>query len=1046
MKRKTLSAFIVMMIGIFLSGPGMAQPANAWENPSLVEENKEQPHATFMVFDKKADVAVDDYSRSPFYQSLNGVWKFVYVDKIQQRSTNYFETTLDDSKWNDIAVPSNWELKGFGIPIYTNIVYPYPKNPPFIGGDNPVGTYRKNFTIPADWSAREVLLHFGSITGYAQVYLNGQRVGMTKASKSPAEFNITKYIKPGNNLLAVQVFRWHDGSYLEDQDFFRLTGIERDVFVYALPKQTIWDFFLKADLDPSYKNGVFSATVDLRRFQAAAHQGGSIVVDILDKKGSKIFTQEKKFGAGKDSMQSLQFSGNIKNPLKWSAEAPNLYDCIISLKNGNGNEGILYTGAKIGFRKIEIKNAQLMVNGVATMVHGVNRHEHDPVNGHVPGRALMIKDIQLMKQFNINADRTAHYPNDPLWYKLCDQYGLYLVDEANIETHGMGAAWQGWFDTARHPAYLPQWEAAHMDRIRRLVERDKNHPSVIIWSMGNECGNGKVFHDAYTWMKTRDRSRPVQFEQAGEDWNTDIVCPMYPGMRDMKSYAGDKKKTRPYIMCEYSHAMGNSNGNFQEYFDIIQSSPHMQGGFIWDWVDQGIQTTTRDGRPFFAYGGDLGAYHLQNDENFCANGLVAADRTPHPGLYEVKKVYQDVLFSARDLSKGIITVHNNFDFTNLDQYELTWVLYHNGVQEKKGAFQISLPPHQRKDVTIQLPAMADGTGSEYFLDVFAFTKTATDLVPSGHEIAREQFKISSNYFVTPAASDKKLQVTRDGDRVSFSAGKISGVFDVKAGRLNRYTIGGSRSAVNQFPEPYFWRAPTDNDFGSNMQVDLGVWRTAHVNKKVKNVIVGEQVQDGLSIKVEYQLTGINVPYKIDYFILNDGSVKLTASIDITGRDLPELPRFGMRMQLPAQYDKLKYYGRGPWENYSDRNTAAFVGIYADSVKNQFTRNYIRPQENGYKTDVRWLTLTNEAGKGLKITGDQPICFSAINHPAEDLDPGLTKKQQHPTDIKPRQDIFLSIDLKQRGVGGDNSWGALPHDQYRLLDKKYSYSYLIQVIE
>lgn len=1015
---------------------------NDWENQQLIDQNREKTHASFMLFTKAEDVKADEYRRSPYYLSLNGTWKFQYVDKYADRTKDFYRTDLNDLKWNTIPVPSNWELKGFGTPIYTNIVYPFPKNPPFIGENNPVGTYRREFAVPAGWDGREVLLQFGSITGCAFVYVNGQKVGMTKASKSPAEFNITKYLKKGINLLAVQVFRWHDGSYMEDQDFFRISGIERDVFLYALPKLTVWDFFLKSDLDAQYTDGLFNADIDIRKFAGNTVKSGSLQVDIIDNAGKAVFTQQRSVSVNADSIQTINLGGTVTDPLKWSAEAPNLYDCIITLKD-NGGKVLSLTGAKIGFRKVEIKNAQLMINGVATLVHGVNRHEHDEVNGHVPNKELMIKDIQLMKQNNINADRTSHYPNDIEWYKLCDKYGLYLVDEANIESHGMGASLQGTFDTTVHPAYLPSWAPAHMDRIHRLIERDKNHASVIIWSMGNECGNGKVFHDAYLWMHQRDSTRPVQFEQAGEDWNTDIVCPMYPGMNYMKSYAAADKK-RPFIMCEYSHAMGNSNGNFQEYWDVIHSSPHMQGGFIWDWVDQGLKTKTADGRTFWAYGGDLGGYALQNDENFCANGLVAADRTIHPGLHEVKKGYQNILFSAKDASRGVITVQNLYDFTNLDQYTFKWEQYMNGEKVKEGIFAVSLAPHSEKDVEIPLPSFKAKEGSEFFVNVYAYTKTATELLPAGHEVAREQFKTAGDYFAKANDQSGKLQVTKDENTLSFTAGNIKGEFDLKQGRLTKYALNEERGIISRFPEPYFWRAPTDNDFGNSMPVELGIWRTAHVNRALQSTTVGDQTSDGLSIKMNYELSGIHVPYTVEYLIKNDGSVLVTASIDMTGRDLPELPRFGMRMQLPRSYDQLKYYGRGPWENYTDRNTSSFVGLYSDSVKNQFTWNYIRPQEGGYKTDVRWLSLTNSKGAGLQIEGLQPICFSAINNLAEDLDPGLTKKQQHLTDIKPRSDIFLNIDLRQRGVGGDNSWGALPHEQYRLLDKKYSYSYIMRL--
>lgn len=1030
---------------VLFSGKVMAQQAlNDWENPAVFELNKEKPHATFMVYDSREAVIKDDYSQSPFHQSLNGLWKFVYADKYKDRPVDFYKTNLDDAQWNDLPVPSNWERKGFGIPIYTNVVYPFPKNPPFVGEEDPVGTYRKQFTVPGNWDGKEVLLHFGSITGCAIVYVNGHKVGMSKASKSPAEFNITPYLVKGNNLLAVQVFRWHDGSYLEDQDFWRISGIERDVYLYTLPKLSIWDFFLKPDLDSKYQNGLFEAEVDIRQFKNNDIQSGRIVVELLDKNGQTVLSKETKFVAGKDSLRTIKLSGTVKDPLKWSAEHPNLYDCILTLKDNKDNT-LCITGSKIGFRKVEIKNAQLLINGVATYVHGVDRHEHDPVNGHVPNREQMIRDIQLMKQYNINAVRTSHYPNDPQWLKLCDKYGIYLVDEANVEIHGMGASWQGGFDTSKHPAYLPLWAPSISERHHMLVETDKNHPSVIIWSLGNECGNGPVFHDSYKWIKERDKSRPVQFEQAGEDWNTDIVCPMYPRLYSMMAYAKDSTKRRPYIMCEYSHAMGNSNGNFQEYWDVIMSSKHMHGGFIWDWIDQGMETKTADGRVFYAYGGDLGGYHLQNDENFCANGLIAADRTIHPGLNEVKKVYQNILFTAKDLSKNSITVKNLFDFTNLDQYRFKWELYKSGDKISEDTFAVSLAPHEAKDIVLNVPTVTPD--AEYFLNVYAYTKTATELVPANFEIAREQFAMgTANYFsLLNKFTSGQLKVEGDTSWLRFSAGDITGVFDIKQGRFARYFNSKTRFNI-EFPEPYFWRAPTDNDFGNRMPADLGVWRTAHVNKVLKSVNISDKTSNGFSITTVYELTDIKATYIINYTIQNDASVMVTAVIDMSFRNLPELPRFGMRMQLPGQYDQLTYYGRGPWENYSDRNTSSFVGLYKDDVAHQATWNYIRPQESGYKTDTRWFTLTNKEGSGIKITGVQPICFSALNNPAEDLDPGLTKKQQHPTDIKSGNGVYVNIDLKQRGVGGDNSWGALPHNKYRLLDKSYSYSYIIKLIQ
>ncbi|WP_201982360.1 glycoside hydrolase family 2 TIM barrel-domain containing protein [Hymenobacter rubidus] len=1015
-----------------------------WQNPQLIQQGQEAPRATFQLYERPADVAAPN-ARSPWQQSLNGTWKFNYVDRPADRPLGFFQTGFDDAAWKTIQVPGNWEMQGFGLPIYTNVTYPFPRNQPYIDPNyNPVGTYRRTFTVPAEWIGREVLLHFGSISGCAFVYVNGQRVGLSKAAKSPAEFDITRFLKPGTNELAVQVMRWHDGSYLEDQDFWRVSGLDRDVTLLALPRHTVWDFFAQADLDPTYKNGQFAADVTLRSFGPAP--AARLTAEIMDPAGKVVWRQEQAVAAPAGAAtQPVKFSGTVPKARPWSAEIPTLYLLRLTLADAQG-QVLATTGSKIGFRKVEIKNAQLLVNGQPVEVHGVNRHEWEPTTGRTVTEAGMRRDLELMKQHNINAIRSCHYPDDERFLALCDELGFYLEDEANIETHGYGAEWQNWFDQSQHPAYRPEWKAAHRDRIDRLVERDKNHPSVIIWSLGNECGNGPVFHEAYTWLKQRDPSRPISFEQAGEDVNTDIVAPMYPGMGSMRHYAEATDKKRPYIMCEYSHAMGNSSGNFQEYWDLIRAHPHMQGGFIWDWVDQGLQTDDH-GLPYFAYGGDLGGYNRQNDENFCANGLVAADRTPHPGLYEVKKVYQDIRFSAAQPASGRLTVLNGFSFKNLDNYAFRWELLKNGVAVKTGTFAAKPAPRQRQEVKLDLPKLTTEPGAEYVLNVFAHTKTAEALLPAGHEVAREQFRLTPDaaYFTRPAVAATGLQIKREGDKLTFTSGEVSGEFNTAQGRLSNYRRGPNQ-VIGQYPEPYFWRAPTDNDFGSGMPQRLGVWRTAHAARKVQRVTVGEESAAGLPIKVEYLLTDINVPYTVAYLIQPDGAVNVTASMDMTGRDLPELMRFGMRMELPGRYSNLSYYGRGPWENYQDRNTATFLGVYRDTVHNQFPNTYIRPQEAGYHTEARWLTLTNATGQGLRIEGAQPLSFSALDVRTEELDPGLTKKQQHISDVKRHDRVFLSVDLKQRGVGGDNSWGAYPHDPYRLLDKQYSYSYTLRLVD
>ncbi len=1035
---------VFLALVLFLGAQINFAQNNDWENPQLLDRGKIEGRSSFLLYSNHAELKGNDPRKSVLYQSLNGDWKFNIVKNPTQRPLDYYSENLDDSKWNVIKVPSNWEMQGYDIPIYTNITYPFPKNPPFIGGDyNPVASYRRTFTIADFWKDKEIILHFGSITGYAKVFLNGKEVGMTKASKTPAEFNITSFLKKGNNLIAVQVFRWHDGSYLEDQDFWRLSGIERDVYLQAMPKTTVWDYFVKSDLDYQYKNGIFNLDVTLKSFENNKIKNPAVKVELFDKDGKVVFSESKKVNSKEPK---ISFQKTIENVKQWNAETPNLYRYTITLLDSKGNVFEVIS-KKTGFRKVEIKNAQLLVNGKAVLVKGVNIHEHDDVNGHVPNKDLMKKDLQLMKEFNINSIRMCHYPHDTQFYDLCDEYGFYVVDEANIETHGMGAEWQNWFDQKKHPAYLPEWAPAHLDRIKRMFAFDKNHPSIIIWSLGNECGNGPVFYDAYNWLKQADSTRLVQFEQAGENKNTDIVCPMYPSIKSMKTYA-DAKKDRPYIMCEYSHAMGNSSGNFQEYWDIIHASKHMQGGFIWDWVDQGMKTKNEKGVEFWAYGGDLGSAHLHNDENFCSNGLVSANRIPHPGLFEVKKVYQDIQFQLKNDTD--LLVKNYFNFTNLSNYTFKWELIKNGLKVNSGEFNLDVNPEETKEIKLNYGTL--DAGAEYFLNVFAVSKYDTPLVVKGHEFAREQFAIGQgDYFKNNVLASKrpsKFKYAVKGNVLSFETENIMGEFDLKNGELLKYGLKNDPSTIiSGFPTPYFWRAPTDNDFGSGMQNKLVIWREAHKNPTVVSVNLDKKSSEGVLVKVVYKLAQVEVPYSVDYLIQNNGSVKITASVDMNGKELPELPRFGMRMKLNGAYDNLSYYGRGPWENYADRNTASFMGVYSDKVINQFTRNYIRPQESGYKTDVRWLVLNDSKGKGLKIEGVQPIGFSALNIPTEDLDPGKRKSQRHPSDLDldSKEVVYLHLDYKQRGVGGDDSWGSLPHDSYRLLDKKYSYSYVISIV-
>ncbi len=1034
---------IFLAAALFLSTQINFAQNNEWENPQILDRGKEAGRSSFLLFSNETELKSNNPQKSELYQSLNGNWKFNIVKNPSQRPMDFYSTELNDSNWKNIEVPSNWEIQGYDIPIYTNIVYPFPKNPPFIGGDyNPVGSYRRTFTIADSWKDKDVILHFGSITGYARVFLNGKEVGMTKASKTAAEFNVTFFLKKGDNLIAVQVFRWHDGSYLEDQDFWRLSGIERDVYLQAMPKTTIWDYFVKSELDNQYKNGIFNLDVTLKSFENNKVKNPIVKVELFDNQDNVIYSESKKVNANE---QKISFGKTIENVKQWNAETPNLYKYTITLQDNKGKT-LEIISKKTGFRKVEIKDAQLLVNGKAVLVKGVNIHEHDDEKGHVPNKELMVKDLRLMKEHNINSIRMCHYPHDTYFYELCDQYGFYVVDEANIETHGMGAEWQNWFDKAKHPAYLPEWAPAHLDRIKRMFAIDKNHPSIIIWSLGNECGNGPVFYDAYDWLKQVDSTRPVQFEQAGENRNTDIVAPMYPGIKSMKDYATSDKK-RPYIMCEYSHAMGNSNGNFQEYWDIINSSKHMQGGFIWDWVDQGFKTKNDKGVTFWAYGGDLGGEKLHNDENFCSNGLVSANRIPHPGLNEVKKVYQNIQFQLDNDTDLKIT--NHYNFTNLSDFNFKWELIKNGISTKSGEFNVDANPEESKKVVLDLGSFDEN--SECFLNVYAVSKYDAPLVAKGHEFARQQFTVrKGNYFKNNALakSAEKLKYSVKNNVLSFETGTITGEFDIQKGEILRYALkSGDKSLFTNFPTPYFWRAPTDNDFGNGMPNKLVIWKEASQNPKIVNVNIDKNSSEGLLVKVAYRLAEVDVPYTVDYLIQNNGSIKVTASIDLGEKKLPEMPRFGMRLKLNGAFDNLSYYGRGPWENYEDRNSASFMGEYSDKVINQFTRTYIRPQESGYKTDVRWLTLKNDKGQGLRIDGNQPLGFSALNVSTDDVDPGKTKSQRHPSDLdlESKEAVYLHLDYRQRGVGGDDSWGRLPHEPYLLLDKKYTYSYVISLV-
>lgn len=1016
----------ILLAGSLAMAYNCAALHNEWEDPTRYEWNKEKPRALG--------------SNSNEQISLNGTWKFHYAPSIPDAPATAWQPGFDDSGWASISVPSNWEIKGFGTPIYANIDYLWSPNPPYIDIDIPVGTYRRSFEIPSSWKDKEIMLCFGSISGYARVWVNGKQVGMSKVAKSPAEFNVTGHIHEGSNRITVQVYRWHDGSYLEDQDYWRLSGIERDVTLTALPSLTLWDCSIRSDLDGNYRNGILSASVDVRSFKSNTIRSAFLTFTMTDSNGRTVVAQKKKIAITGEHT-SIPFSATIPKVAKWNAETPNLYNCRITLTDTEGNE-IEHADIRTGFRHVEFKGSSLLVNGVKTYIKGVNRHEHNDTLGHVQTREIILHDLTLMKKLNINAIRLSHYPQHPDIYDLCDEYGFYLIDEANIETHGMGSV-PYFTDTVAHPAYRPEWAPAHIDRLDRMVQRDKNHPSIIGWSLGNECGNGAVFHRAYRQLKETDPWRFVQFEQAWEDENTDVVCPMYPRYSQIKAYA-ESGKTRPYIMCEYAHGMGNSNGNFRDIWNLIYSSQNLQGGFIWDWQEQAflMKPTANEDRAYHDYWGARGSHIWPIFANQGpADGIIAADGTPKPQAEEIKKVYQNIDFLPIDLSKGMIEVRNRHDFISLDNYEFHWSLLKDGEVTATGTFNAEAKPHAATTVTIPVSPASDG---EYFLNVYALTKCKTGLLDKGYQVAKEQFCLGGKV-ASPHMKQGRLECEKGKSTITFTNGKVSGTIDLHTGLLSSYCLNGKNVMKKWTPmRPSFWRAATDGDYGCNFPRKSGIWRSAGYNMATTNVDVAAPDTDGsVTVGIDAMLTDVNIPYRLCYLLRPDGSVTVTATMDCKG--LPELGKFGMLLTLNEGFEHLEYYGRGPVENYADRHESALVGRYTSTVSDQFYP-YIRPQECGNHTDVRWLSLRDSNGNILHVSADKPINFSALHYSVDDLDSGTSRKLLRTIDVQPRKETFLNIDLCQRGLGGDNTWGQEPYRQYRLAGGNYSYSFSLSLTD
>lgn len=1006
---------------------GFGQLPDELENPAVTSVNALNPRATFFQYENGVLAQQQNAKEDNNFIDLNGDWYFKWSSNPGKRPVEFYQENFDISQWDVIKVPSDWQMKGYGVPIYTNVKYPFEKNPPLIQDHyNPVGSYRRSFTINKKEIQNKAILHFAAVNSAFHVWVNGTYVGLGKGSKTPREFDVTKFLNNGENSIAVEVYRWNDGSYLEDQDMWRLSGIERDVYIYFTPKTRLLDLFVKTELNADY-----SAAKLIIESSWQISKKSALEIELLDPDGEQVLTKQY------DLNEKHVIEEVIDNPQLWSAEKPNLYTIQYTMKD---KYGVSYYTDHIGFRAVNIENGQLKINGVPVYLKGVNRHEHDEKEGHVVSREDMLQDILLMKQHNINAVRTSHYPNDPYWYDLCDQYGLYVVDEANIESHAMGSLWNDGYDLSTTLGNNPLWKAAHMDRIQRMVERDKNHPSIIIWSLGNEAGSGENFEDATSWIKERDPSRPVQYEQAWREDYTDIVVPMYYRLDDMKAYlaTGDK---RPFILCEYMHAMGNSVGNLVDYWDLIETHDQMQGGFIWDWMDQGLKVETPTGEDYF-YGGDFGPSDVPSDNDFCLNGLLFPDRTPKPALNEVKSVYQNIKFKKWKVTQDSIRaeIYNYFSFTDTRELSFDYSITIDGRTMESGPLDIAsiLPTASGQLI---LANKWSGVNGETLINITVSIKDALPGLASGKVIATAQHLIKGKYSdpLEKIRTDLKIVLVELDNQLVISSEQFDISFSKKTGDLIAYNYLGNELMKAPLI-PNLWRNPTNNDRGYWMDHHLGIWKNAV--KERQDIKVDYSIDDDGIFKLSSRakIAQGKASYNVEYSVSPSGTINVSFQID-KSEDLPELPKVGMRFQLPVEYDQITYYGAGPDENYIDRNTGSPVAIYQTTVSDMETP-YIVPQENGNRTEVRWMEIVNEKGVGLRIIGSSPLEMSAHHYSLDDLE----KYPRHRFELKKQPFVEVDIDHLQMGVGGDNTWGYRPHEKYRLMDNSYSYSFQIKTIE
>lgn len=1012
-----------------------------WLDPEVNEVNTMAPRAAFFAYETENLAKADQKARSERYLSLEGKWKFNFSKDHDKAPRDFYSLKYDDSQWTDFPVPGILELNGYGDAIYSNNGYPwrtqFRPEPPFVEErNNYTGSYRKMVTVPADWKGERIYLHVGSATSNLMVWVNGKFVGYSEDSKVSAEFDLTKYLTPGKeNLIAMQVMRWCDGSYLEDQDFWRFKGIAREVYLYARPQAHIADLFITPDLVNNYQDGTLEV-----KLNAVGAKGETVMFSLKDKEGKEVAAQTAKVGGNGE----VKVNFNVKNPLKWTAETPNLYTLYTTLMDGKQVAEVV--PQRVGFRKVEIKNAQVLVNGQPVLFKGANRHELDPVTGYVVSMDRMLEDIRVMKELNINAVRTCHYPNDPRWYELCDIYGIYMVAEANIESHGMG---YGDKTLAKEPTY----EKAHLERNESNIKIYKNHPSIIFWSVGNEAGYGPNFEKAYDLVKAYDPSRPCQYEQAGQNGKTDIFCPMYYDYGGCEWYAkGDNP--RPLIQCEYAHAMGNSMGGFKEYWDMVRKYPKYQGGFIWDFVDQGLRVKNKQGKTIYAYGGDFGRYPT-SDHNFNCNGIINPDRKPNPHANEVRYYYQNIWATAKDLKAGEVEVYNENFFKSLDDVELQWTLESEGKVLANGRSALDIPAQQKRVVKLDGYSLPADVKGEVVLNLDFVLKKAEPMLDAGYAVAREQFVVNPYTFptmesvlaVTSGKYDtRKVEKEEKVAWVTLSAGNTSVTFNHWNGWIDYLDVDGKPMLEEGYAiTPDFWRAPTDNDYGAGTQRKLHAWKNPEMKMKSFKVVENEgKAEKG--VEVVYDMPSVEATLTMTYTLTPAGELVVNEAMTVNkdAKHKPELMRYGMQLVMPKAYNMLTYYGKGPGENYIDRNNGDRLGVYDAKVADQYW-GYVRPQESGNKTEVRYWQVKDENGKGLEFYSFAPMECSTLNYLASDLDDGWDKNahQSHSGDLTPRDFSVVKLAARQRGLACVNSWGAIPLEQYRMPYQDYSFTYVIR---